>query len=319
MSGGELRVLTWHRVMDPDDASVHDRATVSATPEGFARQAAHLAARFRVVSADEVLAAARGEGALPPRAVLLTFDDGYRDFGEVAWPVLRRLGLPATLLVPTGFAEPGAAEFWWDRLARAVRGAPRVDVEAGGLGCVAAGSPRERRTLLRRLKAHVKGLHPLDAHWLVDNLCRKLGDGEPRPSQVLPWGELRRLAGEGVHVAAHTRTHAALDRLSPEEARAEIRAARDDLRRELGVESRVLAYPYGSHDDAVVEAARAEGIELGCTCLPGHDRFPGTDPLRLRRTNVSLRVSPMVFRARLTRVGSAVDAWRHGRHDFTRR
>lgn len=311
MSGSVLRVVTWHRVVDPHDSTVHDTAVVSATPEGFAAQARQLAARFRPVSADEVLRALHGRATLPARAVLLTFDDAYRDFAEVAWPVLRRLGVPATVLVPTAFAEPGAREFWWDRLARALALAPRVEPALEGVGRVAAGGPGGWRAAFRRLKAHFKTLPPAEALRQVDRVCRELGDGDPRPSLVLPWPELRRLAREGVQVAAHTRTHPALDRLAPAAARAEIRASREDLRRELGVDARVLAYPYGAHDDAVVEAARAEGIELGLTCLPGHDRVPGTDPLRLHRTNVTLRVTPLVFRARLTRAGAALDVLRH--------
>ena len=92
-----LRVLTYHD-LDPDS--------------GFAEQMELVARRYRVVSAEEVLEALGGGPPLAPRALLITFDDAYRSFETIAWPVLERLGLPAVLFVPSAF--PGRPErvFW---------------------------------------------------------------------------------------------------------------------------------------------------------------------------------------------------------------
>ncbi len=92
-----LRVLMYHKVNpQPDNPP-------NVPPSLFAAQMEHLAARFRPISVDDYLAARRGERALPRRAVLVTFDDGYRDNLEHAAPVLARLGIPAVIFLPTGF------------------------------------------------------------------------------------------------------------------------------------------------------------------------------------------------------------------------
>src|SRR5688572_25561193 len=100
-----LRVLTYHRVDQP---------------EPFVRHVEHLAARYRVVSAAQVVAALEGGPPLPRRSVLLTFDDAYRGFARVAWPILRARGCPAALFVPTAYPDSAREAFWWDRLARAI-------------------------------------------------------------------------------------------------------------------------------------------------------------------------------------------------------
>lgn len=76
---------------------------IAVTRQSFIDQQAHLARHYNVVSLKEVHRNVRGDGELPARAVLLTFDDGYRDNLEIAHPVLERFGHSATIFVPTDF------------------------------------------------------------------------------------------------------------------------------------------------------------------------------------------------------------------------
>lgn len=92
-----LRVLMYHKV------DGREGNTIAVPPALFARQMAFLAERYRVVSLAEVVAHLDGGESLPPRAVLVTFDDGYRDNLVAAAPVLERHGLPAVVFVPLDF------------------------------------------------------------------------------------------------------------------------------------------------------------------------------------------------------------------------
>src|SRR5687767_8537322 len=82
--------------------------------ERFERQMRYLAAHYTVVPLDQLVDGERGTTARKPRAAV-TFDDGYRNVYRCAYPVLRRLALPATVFVPTDFLLRGRA-LWWDRL-----------------------------------------------------------------------------------------------------------------------------------------------------------------------------------------------------------
>src|SRR5262249_22834387 len=96
--GRTLRVLMYHKV--------NDLATNSVTvPTGlFDEQMAQLGELgYRPVSLDDVLAYYRDGVALPAQAVLITFDDGYRDNLENAAPILHRHGYPAVLFVPIAY------------------------------------------------------------------------------------------------------------------------------------------------------------------------------------------------------------------------
>jgi colanic acid/amylovoran biosynthesis glycosyltransferase len=304
-----LRVLMYHRVVEPSAAIGDNPSIISATPRGFHRQVRHLAGHYRVVSAEQVLDAVRHDRPLPRRAVLLTFDDGYRDFGEIAWPILRRYGMPATLFVATAY--PGSERaFWWDRLARAFTFTERQVLERAPVGRLSLRTPAERLASSRTWIKCLETLPHEQAMLLLDELCCELGSETSVGGKVLTWQELRQLAADGLTVGAHTQTHPALTRLPLDAARSEIRGCRQDLLREMGVLTPVFSYPFGYHDDRIVEIVRQEGFELGFTCVPGFNRIPIADSLRFQRTNITVRTTPFIFGVRLTSSGDYLDRWR---------
>jgi peptidoglycan/xylan/chitin deacetylase (PgdA/CDA1 family) len=89
-------ILTYHSVSEGD-------SPLKISPGLFAEQMAWLRANVRVELLKDIVAAVAGRRSLPERTVALTFDDGFRDFYSSAAPVLRRLELPATIFLPTGY------------------------------------------------------------------------------------------------------------------------------------------------------------------------------------------------------------------------
>jgi peptidoglycan/xylan/chitin deacetylase (PgdA/CDA1 family) len=293
-----LRVLMYHRVDEPDAHLGLYPGLVSATPAAFEEQAAYLAAHYQVVALPQVLAAVRTGTPLPPRSVLLTFDDATRDFAEHAWPILLRHRLPATLFVPTGFPGQPTRAFWWDRLYQAIHETEIRDPLSTALGALPLATPAERGGTFDRFKEYVKTLPHGDAMALVDRLCEALGVGRPE-RHLLSWDELRRLAREGVTLGAHSRNHPLLNRVSLAEARAEAVGSLRDLEREVGPVPPVFAYPSGGFDGAVVRALREEGFELAFTTASGINDLGTGDHLQLRRIHVGRRTTLSVLRAQL--------------------
>jgi peptidoglycan/xylan/chitin deacetylase (PgdA/CDA1 family) len=280
---GVLPVLTYHRIDEPERSPELYPGLIGATPEEFDEQMRFLSSRYRPLSLEELLAIRRGEAALPPRAVMVTFDDGYRSVAEHAWPIMRRHGVPLTLFVPTAYpGDPGKA-FWWDRLWSALG---REDaVVSTPLGDLPVRTPAERLSAYRRLRGHAKSLPHERAMAIVDDLCRGSG-AEPRPRSVLGWDELRGLAAEGVAIGSHSRTHPLLDKVTSAEAGAEIRDSLGDLERELGPTPRVFAYPGGGVNSGAASVLEEEGVELAFLASRGLNDLSRPEWLRLRRINV---------------------------------
>ena len=305
-----LRILAYHRVAKLRDTPAVDSRSVSATPGGFAQQMEHLVRFYRVVSMPEVLEAVEKGRPLPKRAVLITFDDAYADFAEIAWPILKQFRLHATMFVPTAYSNQPERAFWWDRLYQAFAATSRTKINVSPLGHLPLLPPDQKRRSLRAIQNHVTTIPHCEAMRLVDSLCAELGPSCVQGGSVLTWKQLRELAREGLTLGSHTRTHTTMTQVTPERMRKEVQGSQEDLQREIGACLPIFCYPNGNHNDTVVSVLREQGIRLAFTTLSGPNKLDSLDPLRLRRTVIMPRTTPAIFCLRLLRLGIQLDAWR---------
>lgn len=293
-----LRVLTYHRVAEPDATSELEPGLISASPAAFRAEMELLAERYRPISLRRLLAVqARGE-ALPERAVLVTFDDGYRDFADHAWPVLRALGIPVVLFVPTAFPDGDTRGFWWDRLHSSLMRTRLDRIDVAPFGSIALDSEDLRRSAYKRIRTYVKSIRHADAMAWLDAFVDRLA-APPSSSHVLGWQALRTLAAQGVDVCSHGHAHALMTRLDPADLANDLAESRDRIRQEIpGSTPPVLAYPSNAHGAVVRAAAARAGYALAFGGARGINAVPLRDPLQIKRVPV-MRYHRALFRAQL--------------------
>jgi len=290
-----LRVLTYHRIDEVDRRPNLDPATLSATPEDFALQMQHLVENYHVVDFDTVLEAIRGQRILPARSVLITFDDGSRDFAEYAWPILKQFKLPATLFVPTAFPDSPGRAFWWDRLYAAIC---RSEAPPPSLADLGIRRPSHNRYETYRRALHWMKLQPYEeAQRVIDDICERCGAPQPE-NPVLGWDELRALAADGLTLGAHTRTHPLMNRVPVNEAVQEALGSYEDLQAQVGETPPVFAFPGGVFSETIVRRLRGS-FELAFTTCRGVNDLHHADHMRLRRINVGRNTPRSLVRAQL--------------------
>jgi peptidoglycan/xylan/chitin deacetylase (PgdA/CDA1 family)/glycosyltransferase involved in cell wall biosynthesis/MoaA/NifB/PqqE/SkfB family radical SAM enzyme len=252
-------VLAYHRVarLDPDT----HRLCIS--PEQFAAQLHYLHDWCTVMPLLDLLAAAR-EDALPPRAVALTFDDGYLDALTTVAPMLRAFAMPATFFVNTG-SLAAEQEAWHDELERIVmseeggRAALDLEVDRTALH-LDTSTPEARQNALMTLHGRMLGAGVASRRDLVDALRRSSGGPRAaRPERRLLLGhEVRTLADSpGCQVGSHSVHHLWLPRHPPAVQHEEVLRAKRDLENLLNGSITTFAYPYGAHDEALAEVVRS--------------------------------------------------------------
>lgn len=303
-----LRVLTYHRVDDPAAQPDLDPGLISATPPEFAAQMALLRRHYAPVSLAQVRAAQRGGKALPPRAVLVTFDDAYRDFAEHAWPILQAHDVPVTLFVPTAFPDAGDTGFWWDRLRCALfrSDASALTLTDAARTVLPLAHPAERQRAWKVLRRQIKSLPHGEAMDAVAQYLDVLGR-PPGLHHVLDWESLRRLAAQGVTVCPHGHRHALMTRLDAAQLRQDLMESRAHLKDALGELATLdaMAYPANSTSPAVREAVAAAGFDLAFAGQRGVNRMPSADPLAFLRLP-AMRHGRGLFRAQLRPAVSAL-------------
>lgn len=237
-----LCILNYHRIMARPDPLLDSEPTVDT----FSWQMDLLASCFNVLPLAEAVERIAA-GTLPPRAVAITFDDGYRSLYELALPVLRERNLPATVFVTSGHMDDESS-MWNDVILEAVRrfppGEPSIDLGDIGLDTYSMNGQEERRRSAALLTERCKYLRPPERRVMLDRL-QALAQTDLRQHLMLTPDMLCELLAHGVDIGGHTVTHPILARLDDAAAYGEIADNKRDLERIIGRPLKLFAYPNG--------------------------------------------------------------------------
>lgn len=275
-----LSILIFHRVLEAPDPLFPDLPDAVA----FERMMRWVKAWFNVLPLTE--AAVRLERrSLPPRALAITFDDGYGDNATIAAPILKRLGLTATVFVCPGFLDGG--RMWNDDVIEAIRSSRRdfVDLSSIGLETFPLGSVAQRRQAIDRILESIKH-RPYDERARCVDLVVDIAGGRAGPDLMMTRAQLKSLRAAGMSVGGHTVSHPILSRLPPRSALAEIAQGKEQLEAMIGERIDAFAYPnglpgrdYGAEHVAMV---RSVGFTCAVSTAWGAARA-GADVLQLPR------------------------------------
>ncbi|MES2537639.1 MAG: polysaccharide deacetylase family protein [Pseudomonadota bacterium] len=202
-----------------------------------------LADSFNVLPLHDAVRAL-AEDNLPPRAVCITFDDGYRSIHDFALPILKEFGLPATVFVTTGYISK--SNMWNDRILEVMRQLPAgaIDLSDIGLGVHQLEALSEREQTVRSLMEKIKYLPPDTRLGIVQNLEERFGIALPHGLMLTPQ-MIVNLAQSNVEIGGHTISHPILSALDDDNAREEIFGNKQHLENIIGKPLRFFAYPNG--------------------------------------------------------------------------
>lgn len=264
------------------------RGTPEEVKAQVTRQCEHLRRHYRPVSLSEIGEALRTSASLPVNGLSITVDDGYRDL-QLAFPIFRSFGFNVIVYVVSEFAE-GHLWLWPDQVKYAFRNTGLSEVEI----TLKPGDNRRFSTTSSEGLEQAMMLLPHEERLrLLETLPEQLGVEIPRDAPpeygALSWAELRRMAGEGLEIGAHTRTHPILSTLETATKMAdEIGECKVRIESALEFKIQHFCYPNGRRADynaAAIDAVREAGYETAVTTEVGLVKA-GADPLQLNRLGV---------------------------------
>lgn len=296
-----ILVLNYHRIGNPD-ASPFDRDVFSARQESFDQHIAFLKRNYDVITPSEVPdARRRGRG----RYVMVTFDDGYRDNYDLAFPILRAHGVPATFFICTGYIDqPRIA--WWDEIAWMIRTSDSPALPAGEWFTAEIPLSADDRTeAVRAALKRFKELSGERTAGYLEFLRSATGRtaGWIGSDLWMTWEMIRQLQRAGMTIGAHTVNHHLLGKLDETEQEREIVVSRDRIASEVGVAPTAFAYPVGSRtafNETTKTLLKRHGFESAFSFYGGLQRFEPFDPYDIRRAHVGHIATQPMFEAMVT-------------------
>jgi peptidoglycan/xylan/chitin deacetylase (PgdA/CDA1 family) len=281
MNRRRVLVLTYHRF--------------SATPRAGRTSAANLAAQLDYLSAHytvlplSMIESRLREGRPLPRATAaITVDDGYADFYEVAWPLLCRRNMPATIFSVTDFVDE-KRWIWTDKIPFLLSQTrqTRIAVDVAGLRIAGTlNGDSSRRQLASQLNSLLKHLPDDRKDRLIDQIAAqcmvKLPARPPGDNGSCTWEQLREMESSGIEVGSHTVTHPVLTRVPSDRLCRELEQSRRRLEDMLGHPVTLFCYPNGAYNRVVRDAVARAGYQLAVTSDDGLNDTT-IDPLAFRR------------------------------------
>lgn len=297
--GERLLILCYHGLSL--NAEHEWRPDLFITPETFRRRLQHLRdVNASVLPLDEAIVRMHNK-SLPPRSVVITFDDGFYDFFVHGQPILAEFSFPCTLYLTTHYCAYRAPVITlildyllWKS------GLSSIDLpEAGVSGPLPMRDFAERQQVLRSILMwmQAKGLTTIEKNEVAAQIARRFGLDyaelmRSRMVQIVSQQEAQQLSRAGIDIQLHTHRHR-----TPED--------RDLFRREILDNSNCIlditgkrpvhfCYPSGFHVPEFVPWLKELGVKSATTCERGL-ATANSDDLTLPRVLDDMNVNDVRF------------------------
>jgi peptidoglycan/xylan/chitin deacetylase (PgdA/CDA1 family) len=275
-------VLGYHRVVEDFDATARtDMSSMLISTAMFERHLDLIGRHFRFATLDEIGERLASGEPFTERVAAVTFDDGYRDNYEQAFPILMRKGIPAAIFVVTDLVGKACWQIH-DKLFHLVNKAfaawddPRRELTAllRSLNLPAGHLLRSRAATsspTMALSALLPDLSNANIHRIMAALEATTGNGFHDIALSVTWPMLQEMHRAGIIIGSHTRRHVSLPAESIETVVAELEGSKRIIEHHVGAPVLHFAYPGGQFTPRDVEALERAGYRFGYTACPHRD------------------------------------------------
>jgi len=260
------KVFTFHRI-GPSSSCFNSTIIISKIL--FLEILEYIRCKYDIITPFQLCELARNNTSR--RLALITFDDGYMDIFNNAFPILQQLSIPFTVFLTSGALDRGYTD--WDRLDYSLIKMVGRTLDLSKVG-------------ISQIEVRQESISTL--HSILHQALKKVGNELrleiiteiERQAQILPlertmltWDQVRIMNDSGLaFFGAHTVTHPILTQISTIKAREEITGCRDRLHAELGFQPRLFAYPNGragDYNEKIISILKDEGFSMAFTTVPG--------------------------------------------------
>lgn len=272
------KILMYHRITDSSDGQ-------GITVEQFRKHVEIIKSYFSPMTLRDLLRAYE-KGSVPENTVVITFDDGYSDFAELAFPILEKEQVPATLFVTTGFVN-GDIWLWPDQIRYAISKTKINNIKLPAIekSLDVATDPQGCWNVIANYCISIPNEKKLS---FIDQVFRQLQVEKPNivPDEFRPlsWLQIRDMTKRGLDIGSHSISHPILTKLSDQELFKELSQSKHKLMEEVNQEIDVFCYPNGSPDDfdkRVQDFIRRSGYNYAVSAFP--DKKPISNSFCINR------------------------------------
>lgn len=298
---GHFIVLMYHRVLPDNDPSIpYLQPGMYVRVSSFRKQMEFLSDNYQIITIQDMLQLIEARQTRSDKQYcVLTFDDGWLDNYEHAFPVLKSFSAPATIFLAAAFIGTDRT-FWHEKVSRLFfesrhsAPAPRTSTEPGSnqLQQVVdllrrhVPNPNNDRTTIDKVIEALKQFPPAQIEAAVAAIAIELNLPAGRERTMLNWTEIEEMGRNRITFGSHTREHKLLTKVSIDEADSEIRLSLEELRMKVPSFVPVFCYPNGHYNSQVKSIVANAGYSAAVTTERGRESATFKDRFAIRRIGI---------------------------------
>jgi len=283
---GVGHILMFHRIVEStDEYRIHNHESLEITPEQLRATVHFFKKRGYVFYSLDQLYEVMRSGKFTQKFVVLTFDDGYLDNYELAYPILKELEVPFCIYVTTNFPDRKAI-LWWYLLEDMIRAQDRIQFTFGGEKYdIPAASHLEKEEAFSRIRRLIT--QQFDSEHYTEQLYQIFKSYQQdlflyAEKMAMSWDQIKEISQDKwVTIGAHTVNHYPLRQLREKELAPEIMNSKALLESHLGQKINHFAYPFGKATEAdqrEFDYIKKQGFKTAVTTrmsniFPAHSQY----------------------------------------------
>jgi peptidoglycan/xylan/chitin deacetylase (PgdA/CDA1 family) len=269
-------ILAYHRILPKDSNDIlFIQPGMYVTVETFEKHMAFISKNFKILSLEDLADHHRLKNAC-----MVTFDDGWADNYDYAFPILKKYGIPATIFLSTNLV--GKKEWpWTDRIAYYIHSIPvnefvhtwkailrKIQLEYFGSDL----SAQDKRIIREHVINYMKNLDNLMILSVMEELDKAMSNQKDclmKTGPWLTWDKVMEMMKAGISFGSHTHNHLILTRIPFQQAREEIALSQRILSEKMGKTVTTFCYPNGDFNDDTMQIVEESGYKIAVTTRRG--------------------------------------------------
>jgi peptidoglycan/xylan/chitin deacetylase (PgdA/CDA1 family) len=267
--GSSIVILTYHRI-GPYSVPWLQSPIITAD---FEKQIRYLTKTHLFLSLSKLAEYLREDKNPDKNLAVITFDDGYKDNYNYAYPILKKYNIPATIFLVTGHIDSDKL-FWFDKIKYLIWKTKLKKIKLDEIGNFSLKSRFDKLNTLYLISEKFKNIPDNKKNYIIEELANIIKIEIPKSlgkKLILSWEEVKEMSKGGIEFGAHTVTHPILTQISYDQAKFEIIQSKKTIEKKLGLSVNTFCYPNGTNKDfniELIDLLKNSGFTCAVTTIP---------------------------------------------------
>lgn len=288
----KIVIFNYHRIKSLNTRTPFDEGVFGPDSTRLQSELEWINKETRVLSEEELIDIVYKKKKIKEICSLVTFDDGYRDNFDIAYPMLKNLGIPAIFFIPTYHLTERKVG-WWDIVAYLIKEFQKCPTAKRFIFEGVEYRDLRADQLIKYFIGQIKSMNASEINGYLIRLSETLNipfpDSQLQSDELMNCEQIKILSQNGMTIGSHSHDHSILSKQDGSTLKKQLEKSIEILERVISKKINSIAYPVGGYqhfDETTKNISKDVGFKLGFSYLTGVNNTTHIDPFDVKRMSI---------------------------------